>query len=130
MLRLHEVIKPNLDGSLILPWPPSTNTLWRHTGNSVLISKKYRLYKRTIQKLSLFWRRKPLDCRISLHIKAYPPDKRKRDLDNILKGCIDSLQNAKLFLDDSQIDYLSIERMPSVKGGELHVIIKEIEEHL
>lgn len=49
---------------------------------------------------------------IKIRIKAYPPDKRRRDLDNLLKSLLDSLQHAKLFPDDYQIDRLAIQRMP------------------
>lgn len=120
---MHEI---DLDVPLILPWPPSVNSCWRLVGTRVLLSKKYRSYKRIIKSYALFWKRKPLEGRLSIEIKVYPPDRRKRDLDNLIKGTLDSLQYARLFLDDSQIDKLSIERKELKKGGELHIVIKEI----
>ena len=56
------------------------------------------------------------DKRIRMEVIAYPPDKRRRDLDNLGKSLLDSLQHAGLYQDDSQIDYLSFERMPEFLG--------------
>lgn len=65
--------------------------------------------------------------RLSITIKAYPPDRRARDLDNVLKILIDSLADAGQFLNDSQIDKLLIERMEVIKGGQLLIEITEIQ---
>jgi len=59
-------------------------------------------------------------------IDVYPPDKRKRDLDNICKNLLDSLQKAQIYPDDNQIDLLIIQRKEVVKGGKLHVSISTI----
>lgn len=129
MQRLYE-IEHNISSPLVLPWPPSTNTLWRHYGNQVLISKKYREYKTLVAKYCLFYRKKYLNKKLFIEINAFPPDKRRRDLDNCLKSVLDSLQYAGVFVDDSQIDHLSIIRKPPKKGGEIKVFIKEIKEEL
>lgn len=49
--------------------------------------------------------------KLKVHIEAYPPDKRKRDLDNLFKSLLDALEKSGVFKDDRQIDALSIERM-------------------
>ena len=67
------------------------------------------------------------DGLVDVSIKAYPPDKRVRDLDNILKALLDSLSNVKIFENDFQVNRLSIERFEVKKGGELHVTIKPYE---
>lgn len=61
--------------------------------------------------------------RLSLHISVYPPDKRKRDIDNITKCLLDSLEEAKVFSDDSQIDHLTIVRCPTEKNGRVKIVI-------
>lgn len=57
-----------------------------------------------------------INARIRLTIDAFPPDKRKRDLDNLFKAVLDSLQAARVFPDDCQIDELSIKRMADYDG--------------
>jgi crossover junction endodeoxyribonuclease RusA len=92
----------------------------------VLVSKEALKYKREIKLWALFWKRPCLKGRISISIQAYPPDKRARDIDNLLKITIDSLQHANLFENDSQIDKITIERMEQRKGGELIITINEL----
>jgi len=97
-----------------LPWPPSVNHYWRRQGNTYFVSsegKAYRdeLYYRCAQYRGLF----APEQRLSVAIEAYPPDKRRRDLDNILKSLLDSLQYAGVYADDSQIDFLAIKRNAS-----------------
>ena len=64
-------------------------------------------------------------AKLEVHIQAFPPDNRKRDLDNIQKVLLDALQDAGLFEDDGQIDYLSILRGPKFSGGLIQVQIAE-----
>lgn len=90
-----------------------------------MISGEARAYKRAVGKISIVLGIKPKTERISLTVLAYPPDKRKRDLDNLLKIAIDSLQDANFFLNDEQIDHITIRRMEKVKGGKLLVLIHE-----
>lgn len=111
---------------LSLPWPPSANRYWRHTGNRVLVSREAKDYKSTIATLALFWRKPKLLGRLCVHIKAFPPDRRARDIDNLAKIVLDSLQDAALFENDSQVDKIIIERMNIVEGGELLVNLNEI----
>jgi len=61
--------------------------------------------------------------RLSLVIEVYPPDKRRRDLDNVLKSLIDAIQHAKVFPDDSQIDALRVYRREPVQHGRVDVCI-------
>jgi crossover junction endodeoxyribonuclease RusA len=65
---------------------------------------------------------------ISLQIWVYPPDRRKRDISNIIKIVEDSLQDAGIYDDDFQINLLVVERGKILKGGKVTVIIDEINE--
>ena len=49
-------------------------------------------------------------ARLTVAVVAYPPDRRARDLDNILKAALDALQHARAYEDDSQIDRLIVDR--------------------
>jgi len=102
-----------------LPYPPSVNHYWRRVGNRTLISKKGREYRRAVNAhLTIYgFKDHPLAGRISASFTAFPPDRRKRDLDNLLKALLDALEHAGVYRDDSQIDSLTIERGEVVQGG-------------
>lgn len=111
-----------------LPWPPSANRYWRHVNGRVLVSKEAKAYKKLVQRLTylngLTGKEFPLKERLGISINVYCPDKRKRDIDNLLKITIDSMQAAGIFENDCQIDKIFICRKPLiVKHGQLHVKI-------
>ena len=113
--------------NITLPWPPSSNTYWRYVNNRVITSKKAREYKDLILKLSYTWGNVLFhEERLSIDIKAHPPDKRKRDLDNLLKVTIDAIASTGIFQNDSQIDKLIITREHEIKPGTLKVEISKI----
>jgi crossover junction endodeoxyribonuclease RusA len=58
-------------------------------------------------------------------IKLYPPDRRKRDIDNMLKSLLDSLIGIA-YDDDSQIQCLAVSKEEVVKGGKCEIKIKEV----
>lgn len=110
--------------NLELPYPPSVNNYWRKVGYRTLISKKGREYKKEVQGLCRGFT--PFDAhdRLSVTIYAFPPDRRKRDLDNILKALFDSLCGY-VFDDDSQIDEIHLCREKNMKPGKVIVIINK-----
>jgi crossover junction endodeoxyribonuclease RusA len=59
-------------------------------------------------------------------IEAWRPDKRRRDLDNLLKATLDGLAHAGVYEDDSQIVDLRIYWATEL-GGMLKIKIEEIE---
>ena len=107
-----------------LPWPPSVNTYWRHGQGRTYISAKGREYRNTVAYLLHFGRRDGYGAqRVSVDILAFPPDKRKRDMDNVLKALLDTLERCKVFDDDSQIDDLRICRMPMDPERDGYVVV-------
>jgi len=120
-----------------LPWPPSVNHYWQ-TGliggkrvkmrASVFLSgagKKYR----SSAILSLRSQNVPKDAlkgRLAAHIVANPPDARVRDLDNIVKGCLDAMKHAGVIHDDGDIDDLHIVRGLPLRDGRLQVELREL----
>ncbi len=111
---------------LILPYPPTMNTYWRHVGYRTLISREGRTFRRNVCALLGGGRRNPPTTgRIALAMDAFPPDRRRRDLDNLPKSVLDAIGHAGVYADDSQIDLLVIRRRDVVPGGRLLVTIEE-----
>ncbi|GAA5786124.1 RusA family crossover junction endodeoxyribonuclease [Chitiniphilus shinanonensis] len=115
--------------TITLPWPPSTNRYWRHptTGKLAgrhLISEEGRRYRVAVQEQVLVQRIRPTSGRLNVEVMAFPPDRRVRDLDNLLKSLLDSLTCAGAWGDDGHIDRLAIERGPVKSGGEVVVTIQ------
>jgi crossover junction endodeoxyribonuclease RusA len=108
---------------LTIPFPPSVNRVYRNLRGRTLISREGRAYRKDVCALLAGGgcRQPPLGGRIALSMDAFPPDKRRRDLDNLQKSLIDALQHAGVYEDDSQIDLLVTRRRELVKGGRLLV---------
>ena len=111
---------------LTLPWPPSVNNYWLKTRTHVYISAKGRAYReRVIEEVANLGRFSG-DVRLRVAITAFPPDRRRRDIDNLLKCTLDSLEHARVFTDDSQVDELYIERGEVTPGGALAIEIQSV----
>ncbi|WAE51189.1 RusA family crossover junction endodeoxyribonuclease [Stutzerimonas frequens] len=113
--------------AITLPFPPSTNTYYRRVGAKTLISAKGRDYCAAVIKACAEARISRQDGRLAVVIKACPPDRRRRDLDNMLKGLLDALTHGGAWEDDSQIDHLTIKRGPIKALGCVEVTISEID---
>jgi crossover junction endodeoxyribonuclease RusA len=129
--------RPAAAQQILLPWPPSINHYWRHViikGSArVLISKEGREYRRRAGNCVAVSGARPMEGRLMVHIDAHPPDRRARDLDNLLKPILDVLQHAGVYKDDSAIDCLTINRsrMSNVGGTvevTLSVLSRPVEE--
>lgn len=118
---------------MTLPWPPSVNSYWRHPSRGPLagrhlISEEGRQYRNVILSLARVNQHdRSFAGSLGIEIKAHPPDRRKRDLDNILKALLDSITHAGVIVDDSCLDAIAIARMPPVKGGRVDVTIFQLE---
>ena len=114
---------------LKLPYPPSVNRYWRYVGPRVLVSKQGREYRTAVGMYLHRKNVKPLDGDLVVDITLEPPDRRKRDVDNVLKAMLDSLQAGGAFHDDSQIVRLSIEKhAPFPKEGRAYVYLQTLPE--
>ena len=104
--------------TLVLPYPPSVNSYWRNLAGRTVLSKKGRLYKTAVCRAVIAaGGNKKLTGRLAVSIVLHPADKRKRDIDNSIKAIGDGLQSAGVYLDDSQIDRLTVTRGEIEKGG-------------
>lgn len=113
---------------ITLPYPPSVNHYWRRVGPRTLISREGRAFRKDVCALLGGGgpRKPPAGGRIALAMDAFPPDRRRRDLDNIQKPVLDALEHAGVYEDDSQVDLLLTRRREPVKGGSLEVRIDEL----
>jgi len=110
-----------------LLWPPTANTYWRRNGGRYFISKRGQDYREYVAKACYAYQGLFIaEDRLCVKIKAYPPDRRKRDLDNLFKSTLDSIQHTGLYVDDCQIDKLSIERMPEHEG-KISICVEKID---
>ena len=103
--------------SLTLPWPPSVNRYYRNVAGVTKISAEGRAYRQAmVNMLAESHSAPPMAGAVSVDIEAFMPDRRRRDLDNLLKGLLDALTHAGLWLDDSQIVDLRIRKAPVIGG--------------
>ena len=113
---------------LILPWPPSMNTYWRHVpmrtrkGYVVrtLLSRKARIY-RTKCMYSIVEQcgqvKATINQPVAVNLHLHSPTRRKFDVDNYLKAILDALTHARIWDDDSLVDELHIFRGKVKKDG-------------
>ena len=87
-----------------LPWPPSVNHYWAARGRSRYLSPRARAWHREAWAiLRSSWRGRPMRGEVAVLLVLHPPDRRRRDLDNILKAVLDALVKAQVLGDDSQV---------------------------
>lgn len=127
---------------LVLPYPPSVNGTWQFTGKTTTredgtkakgkayLTEKVKKYRKSV--LDALWlQTKKLETfkgQVSVDILAYAPDKRIRDIDNIVKAVFDSLTHANIWMDDQYVRRHTVEFSTRiVKGGALIVRVLPFE---
>ena len=86
---------------LELPWPPSLNHYYRHVGPRVLISRDGRKYRENVTAIARRTGHATFKCPVQVELDLYPPDNRRRDIDNSQKSLLDALTCAGVYEDDS-----------------------------
>jgi Holliday junction resolvase RusA-like endonuclease len=107
-----------------LPYPPSVNHYWRRVGPRTLISREGRHFRQRVLAILAARPVATLAGPLAVEMQVYPPDRRRRDLDNLTKAVLDSLQHGGVYGDDSQVVRLLAEKGPPVAGGRTIVRIR------
>lgn len=104
---------------LVLPYPPTLNHFYARSGTKLYRVKAYTDFIGYVS--WLFKTQSPADWkktgRFSVKIDVYPPDRRKRDLDNLVKPIFDALTQGGAWNDDSQIDKFLVRRQAPNKDN-------------
>ena len=113
-------------------WPQTSNTLYRYFNNrAVLSAPARRFYDNGLRHISWLkpdWHKLPLTGPLDVEIHLYPPDGRKRDIDNHCKATLDLLTKAGIWSDDSQVDKLTLVRHGIRSGGLVEILITKCQE--
>lgn len=112
---------------LYTSYPPTVNNYYAKTTRGVYISAKGRAFRDTLLKdvLEQVGTMKPISCRIRVEMVVWPPDKRRRDLDNLKKSLFDAMTHAGIWEDDSLIDQDFTYRGEVVLGGRVYIKVTE-----
>ncbi|HEC0670881.1 bacteriophage V crossover junction endodeoxyribonuclease [Klebsiella quasipneumoniae] len=115
----------------ILPFPPSVNSYWRSPNKGtakgkLLVSEAGRKFKHAVRAVIIEQLKavpKPSASPAEVVIVLYPPDYRRRDLDNYNKALFDALTYAGIWEDDSLVKRMTIEWGENAKGGRVEITI-------
>lgn len=102
--------------TLQLPLPPSANRLWVRAQKGMRRSDEYVAWL-----LEAGWTAKAQRCgkvagpfKVSIH--ATRPDKRKRDIDNLIKPSLDLMEHLQIIEDDSDCQMVSARWVTAGEG--------------
>ncbi len=118
---------------LTLPFPPTVNSYYRAPDKGALkgkhlISESGRKFKKNVYAAVVTQYGgipKPVTVDVEVNITLYPPDRRRRDLDNYNKALFDALTNARVWVDDRQVQRMQIEWGHVVKQGKVDMTISK-----
>lgn len=110
--------------------PLSTQNIYRFVcrgrfGKLYMLKKGKERKEHYILEVKKQYKRKPIKTDIEMNVVLFFGDKRKRDCDNHLKICQDSL-NDLVYVDDSQIQKLIIKKDYDKINPRIEIIIKKI----
>ena len=119
--------------SLILPYPPSVNHIWRKAGSRTILDPKAAAFRHTVCVLVNALRKRhfipsePAEGKVAVMVEYNQPDRRRRDLDNGNKALLDSLTYAGIWKDDSQVVLMLTYFGTPRRHGECRVLVQPLE---
>lgn len=123
--------------TLVLPWPPSANRIWRNVSGRTYVSREYKKFldavgaevdeikiKKRIRSINVNGKNVLMGGKFNVEIVLHPPNKRPFDVDNRIKPVLDALTKSGVWNDDADVDQVSAIRSSINKIGMAFVIIK------
>jgi crossover junction endodeoxyribonuclease RusA len=118
-----------------LPWPVSENKYRRpipstRGGAQLVLTPEARQYKKIVGQVCMANRinNRRMDGPLRVVLYICPPDNRRRDGSNLSKAVWDALQDAGVFLDDSQIKDERYVMLAKSSPGSVRIRIWELTE--
>lgn len=121
LLRYRDAVLGSVQ--LNLPYPPTINHYYRHVGGSIsgrkALTDKAKRFRHDVGQVKLINYKLiresgvilPFCGPVAVAVELHPPDKKTRDVDNVLKPILDALQHAGILDNDEQVEALSIRRI-------------------
>lgn len=111
---------------IFLPYPPSVNHYWGRAKNGgVFLKPLGQEFRKLVYYEFLKFKFPRLTGKLAIKIYVAFPDKRKRDLDNLLKATLDAIEKTGIVENDSQFQSIFITGCDVIRGGKLAVEIEQ-----
>jgi len=130
-----EAKKVQVDWKIKIAWPPSVNHVWRKTpAGRIYLTREARIFRADVMSRVAVARchgvlpRTALAGNLAVAMELYPPDRRRRDVDNYSKAVLDALTHAHLWRDDSQVKRQAVEVCEPRAGGQVVLTISALED--
>lgn len=114
--------------TLSLPRPPPANNNYMNVaGRGRIKSPKYRAWCDAAALCIPQRLRGTFTAQYAIHITAERENKRRRDLDNLIKPISDALKASGVIRDDSDCEHITMDWLdvPKDKAPEVHITLKE-----
>lgn len=109
-----------------LPYPPTVNHYWGLSrAGRWYIKAAGKRFRDDVVGIMAEQQIGPIQGKLDMQIAVFPPDHRRRDVDNVLKALLDALEHGEAYENDNQIKRLEIEMCEPMDGGTTKVWIRE-----
>ena len=116
------------DYEFTMPWPPSVNHWHQPCRGRIIKGAAARDYERLavnhLKSIGIYGEK--IESHLSVTIVLMPPTNARYDIDNRTKGIFDSLSASGFWVDDSQVQRLTIDKGEKVKNGMVSISINVI----
>lgn len=116
------------DYEFTMPWPPSVNAWKSPFRNRMILTKRGRQYRidaiNVLEFLNL--KGEKIEGPVSVFMILNPPTLRRYDIDNFTKSLFDAMSHAEFWIDDEQIQSLTIKKGDKTKDGNIELKINKI----